>query len=217
MTWDMQLQGGLSPNDIYFTDLMTGWCIESDGVVLYTNDGGLNWIVQLSNAYYIFEIDFTDDQHAWIVGYEGVMWNTSNGGATWTKSYLPTLNAFCSISAVDQEHVWVCGMSGAILKYTGEGNNSHDFNDDISPGVEIAINQQADDFLVIPESNEQAITATTLRVYSLQGSLVYQVTNQDNFDINSHSYLQGLNLEAGIYIMQLIRGGRVETKKVLIF
>jgi hypothetical protein len=160
---------------------------------------------------------FTDDQHGWIVGYEGILWNTSDGGVNWTKSYLPTLEAYCSISAVDQDHIWVCGGSGSILKYNGEGKPSHDFNEDFLPITDIAINQQENEFLSLPGNEENTTSASTLRVYNLQGAMVCQVNNQDNIDLNYRSFLSGLNLETGIYIIRLIKGNMSETKKIVVY
>jgi photosystem II stability/assembly factor-like uncharacterized protein len=217
ITWDLQIQGGLNPNDIYFSDLMTGWYIENDGYIFHTTDGGENWTVQLTNAYYIFEMAFIDDQHAWVVGYDGILWSTTNGGVNWTKSYLPTLNTFCSISAVDQDHIWVCGNNGAILRYAGDGVPSHDFNDDILPITDMTINQQENEFLSLPGNEENATSSSILRVYNLQGAMVCQVNNQDNIGLNYRSYLSGLNLETGIYIIRLIKGDRVETRKIVVY
>lgn len=216
MTWEMQVQGGLYPNDIYFDDLMTGWFILHEGDIYHTTDGGENWNLQLTNAYYIYEMAFTDNQHGWVVGYEGIMWNTSNGGNTWIKSYLPTLEAYRSISSVDQSHIWVCGQDGAILQYTGNGKPFHGLNDDGLTGVEIVIADDGDNFATIPQLHENPEGSNTIRVYSMQGTLVYQSTNQDNFDLNYYFFLRNLKLSAGIYIIQMVKESGVETRKVLI-
>jgi photosystem II stability/assembly factor-like uncharacterized protein len=216
-TWELQLQGGYSVNDIHFSDRLTGWFIDHDGYIFHTTDGGTQWSIQLSNAYYIYEIAFTDDQHGWIVGYEGILWNTFNGGNTWIRTYLPTLEAYCSISAIDQDHIWVCGGSGAILKYNEEGNYPHDFNDDMLIDEEVSITDDGNNILIPGEVKDKTGIGTHIRVYSLQGALIYQGFKQEGFNFNLNSSLPGLNLDAGIYIIQLINGERVESRKVLVY
>ncbi len=78
-------------NSIYFTDEDTGWaCGKMDStpnkkaVILYTNDGGINWEVQHANDNHAeyYAIYFINDAVGWAVGTGGSIVKTTTGGVT---------------------------------------------------------------------------------------------------------------------------------------
>ena len=78
-------------NSIYFTDENTGWaCGKMDStpnkkaVILYTNDGGINWEVQHANDNHAeyYAIYFINDAVGWAVGTGGSIVKTTTGGVT---------------------------------------------------------------------------------------------------------------------------------------
>jgi len=70
-----------------FTDSLNGWIVGGNGVIGYTNDGGLNWVEQetnLNDSYnYLRATCFIDANNGWL------LLNTKNGGSDWiSNSYL---------------------------------------------------------------------------------------------------------------------------------
>jgi photosystem II stability/assembly factor-like uncharacterized protein len=80
---------------IYFIDDNIGWAVGWAGIILNTNDSGLNWKVcewQYSGDIYcvLNDVKFVDVDNGWIVGrakigdlLHGIVMHTSDGGATW--------------------------------------------------------------------------------------------------------------------------------------
>ncbi|MEZ5082578.1 MAG: YCF48-related protein [Bacteroidales bacterium] len=67
--------------DFHFTDLLHGWAVGEKGLIIYTDDGGINWNEQFHGpAHNLRSIGFVDDQNAWVVGNYGTILNTDNGG-----------------------------------------------------------------------------------------------------------------------------------------
>jgi len=67
-------------DDVFFTSPDLGWLI-SNGDIIHTNDGGLNWETQHSGTHILHDVYFTDNNNGWIVGKNGLILHTNNGGA----------------------------------------------------------------------------------------------------------------------------------------
>ncbi len=74
--------------DFHFTDLLYGWAVGEDGLILYTDDGGNTWYEQFNGpAHSLRSISFIDDQNAWVVGDYGTILHTDNGGIVGTNKF----------------------------------------------------------------------------------------------------------------------------------
>ncbi len=85
--WTEQ-NSGISENltDVYFASTQVGWAVGENGTVLYTSDGGNNWISQTVDVDERVRAVFAlDEQKAFIVGGERnkIMLFTTDGGTTW--------------------------------------------------------------------------------------------------------------------------------------
>ena len=74
----------------YFVDNMYGWIISyGTGVLLQTQDGGINWDVQTQlDPIYFEDIVFLSRDKGWICGEYGSLLYTLDGGNTWLKKEL---------------------------------------------------------------------------------------------------------------------------------
>jgi photosystem II stability/assembly factor-like uncharacterized protein len=100
---------------LHFADSLTGWVAGDSGLILYTSNGGLDWIEQQTNTNNnIKDIFFLDENRGWAIAWKeyippiGTMiLSTTNGGIDWvTEDYreenvfiksiyfLDTLNGF---------------------------------------------------------------------------------------------------------------------------
>ncbi len=97
-TWNMQNPGSSEfLYDIFFLDETTGWAVGGDNgsypslisqrEILYTNDGGQNWIHQLNESHKspLKSIHFSSFNNGYAVGETGAILHTTDGGSNWTE------------------------------------------------------------------------------------------------------------------------------------
>ena len=73
--------------NISFVDTFHGWIITSQGNVLRTENGGLDWSIHQLQSYQLQDIQFENTQHGLIVGSHGLILESFNGGITWDSTY----------------------------------------------------------------------------------------------------------------------------------
>lgn len=79
--------------DVFFINENTGWIVGEEGFVLFTTDGGLNWIQKsVGTEKDLAKVFFIDEQNGWIgTGNNlnpspgGSILKTTDGGETWTE------------------------------------------------------------------------------------------------------------------------------------
>jgi photosystem II stability/assembly factor-like uncharacterized protein len=124
---DLNLKG------VFFIDNEKGWAVGSEGIILYTANGGDNWTEQTSGTDFTLEsVYFNNPYNGWIAGgkeYAGIILRTDNGGGTWEEMYIDDpnyyLNDICFTDdlngwAVGEKHVWT-GFWGKLLHSTDGG------------------------------------------------------------------------------------------------
>jgi photosystem II stability/assembly factor-like uncharacterized protein len=72
-------------NDIFFLDTNNGWACGDVGLILYTTDGGSNWIesASVSTNENLEAINFVNSSIGYACGDEGVIIRTNDGGISW--------------------------------------------------------------------------------------------------------------------------------------
>jgi photosystem II stability/assembly factor-like uncharacterized protein len=85
---------------VFFQDPRRGWVVGEKGTILFTDDGGRNWVprgqdidVEITERVRgeplrlkdlsLYAVHFVDERNGWIVGIDGVMFRTEDGGASW--------------------------------------------------------------------------------------------------------------------------------------
>jgi photosystem II stability/assembly factor-like uncharacterized protein len=100
------------------------WAVGASGAIVFSNDGGANWIQQNSGTNVTLRSVFAvNDQVLFALGDEGVIVKSINGGTTWSLLTLPTLNSFQSVALGSSTHAWACGSNGSILFSSNSGIN----------------------------------------------------------------------------------------------
>lgn len=116
---------------IFFLDSLKGWVAGDSGIILFTSDGGINWIFQNSNVNTsIHDIFFLDSLHGWALTWHRnqhgpigtTFLKTTNGGMTWsTEVYGKDFTFIYSIIFNDLMNGWICGEPGVILRTRNGG------------------------------------------------------------------------------------------------
>ncbi len=100
-------------DDIVFTDELNGWCVNSNGQIFNTPDGGESWNLQYTSpsSTYMRAIDFLDDQIGVVGSLDGVQVKTMDGGATWVEFQ----------DDIPGEAPGICGLSHVNQTFYGVG------------------------------------------------------------------------------------------------
>jgi photosystem II stability/assembly factor-like uncharacterized protein len=114
-------------NSIFFTDQNNGWAVGgvhqeyvNEGIVLNTQDGGLNWLkVDLPENALYKDIFFANKQIGWIVGVFNPIniYKTTNSGNSWEEINISGL--YNSVQFINPDTGWIAGSTG----WTGENND----------------------------------------------------------------------------------------------
>lgn len=130
LTWTAQASNIGNAKGLHFSDLLHGWVVGKDGLIMKTVDGGANWnavnntgLTTGSDSKAVF---FADANTGWIgAGYdntEGVgtrfILATKDGGLTWAIQQTPVSNDIFSISFPDVNGGWFTSDYGQIAHYT---------------------------------------------------------------------------------------------------
>lgn len=108
---------GSRTDDVFFTDALTGWAVNSNGRIFHTADGGLTWAEQaLLDASYLRCIGFSSNTRGWVGTLSGPdrMVRTVDGGATWTPvENLPAggPGRICGLVAVSDDVIFASGTN----------------------------------------------------------------------------------------------------------
>ncbi len=105
-------------DDIYFINPSTGWTVNSDGKILKTTDGGVNWQqqFQVPGAIWLRSVGFTTPLNGWVgtVSPEQRLYHTTDGGETWTVVDNLPENApvkICGLSVVNESVIYASGTN----------------------------------------------------------------------------------------------------------
>lgn len=68
---------------IDFINQDTGWIVGNNGMVLFTNDGGVSWDYRNTPPVDLDYVDFVNQSTGYVSNRDGVMYKTTNGGINW--------------------------------------------------------------------------------------------------------------------------------------
>ncbi|HYO50949.1 MAG TPA: YCF48-related protein [Chloroflexia bacterium] len=119
-TWTYQFSGlNDALNDVFFLDSQHGWA--TGNAMLYTTDGGQNWIEADSFPATNYDIEFADLNNGLAVGIGGVVYRSTDGGRNWDPILTSTSNNLSSVSYVNSQLAWAVGQDGVIIRTTNGG------------------------------------------------------------------------------------------------
>jgi photosystem II stability/assembly factor-like uncharacterized protein len=128
--WFAQREKQFYFRSIYFTDEINGWAVGDSGVIIHTEDGGINWIKQNQNDSLLFNSVFAiDKENAFAVGAvlrdfysykNAIILKTTNGGLTWDEKIIDSIFVLKSVYFNNNNIGWAVGNS-SLLKTTDGG------------------------------------------------------------------------------------------------
>jgi len=125
--WQNPLPQGNSINAIKFSaDKIHGWAVGSNGVVLYTNNGGFDWQEQECPANTtLYALFVKDRSHSVITGARGVVLTTKNGGRKWSVRQSGTRDHLFAVTFAPDDPLmgWAVGTFGSIIA-TADGGTT---------------------------------------------------------------------------------------------
>jgi predicted CXXCH cytochrome family protein len=113
---------------VSFRDASTGWIAGDDGLVLFTDDGGVTWSAQQSGAGRFNGVSAADGLGAHLVGDSGATLRTEDDGTNWLSQVSEGLRSpsdFRDLAFNGSAEGWVVGRNGAIA-HTHNGGNTWD-------------------------------------------------------------------------------------------
>lgn len=106
---------------VCFADDREGWACGRWGTMLYTEDGGLNWIRQQTGTDFTLNcVIFADSKCGWAVGDGGTIIHTVDGGKNWLQQESPVPFYLMGAHFADTQTGWIVTERTHIL-YTNNG------------------------------------------------------------------------------------------------
>ena len=75
---------------VYFVDESHGWAVGHDSTILFSQDGGENWVIQQflpEKEKPLLDVTFKDSQQGIAIGAYGQLYRTNDGGKNWTFEF----------------------------------------------------------------------------------------------------------------------------------
>lgn len=131
LTWSVQPTGNTSSSlsSICMLNSSTGYTAGTNGTVLKTINGGLNWVeFPAVSGNNIFKIEFVEVNTGWVFGAAGSIFKTTSGGLNWEEQSSGETNKIYSCDMLDANTGWFVGWgdgtdTSIIRKTTNGGTN----------------------------------------------------------------------------------------------
>jgi photosystem II stability/assembly factor-like uncharacterized protein len=110
--------------DTHFITEDEGWAVGKNGLIMYTNDGGVTWDIQHKHSEKLFwSVFFIDENEGWTVGWRDI-YHTTDRGDTWERQNRPSvIGDLIDVFFINPDTGWIVGTYKIILKTVDGGNN----------------------------------------------------------------------------------------------
>ena len=199
LSWTTQATNVGSVKAIYFSDVLHGWIVGRNALLMKTVDGGANWTtltntnqnqaaqfrsVYALNAnvcYFGSSVSGTSGEY---------ILKTTNGGNFWTPIQVPFQYSAFNVVFWDENNGWVSGDYGEIAHYS----NNTGIPNPLSNGKSVSVYPNpAVDFIDIKSESE----ISNAKIYDISGNCVLDKSLEDGNKIIVRE------LPAGIYFIKL--------------
>ena len=223
--WFQQVSGTTANlNSVYFINDSTGFAVGDSGVILKTNNGGLNWLsLNIGTSIYLYSVFFTDQNTGYTAGPS--LFKTTDAGTTWSANE--------KISALFDPHVgypsqdkmgdyfdMISDNTGAHLAWANTLTGGQDaYYTHIIPNISVDVKKTiaANAFSIYPNPSDGVVELKgapknfKLELYSTLGEKVFSqfYASAKKIDLNF--------LDRGIYLLKLTTAeNNFEVKKLII-
>ncbi len=124
ISWDIIYNNYLDESffDLSYINEQNAWAVGSNGHILHSDNGGIDWDIQFQNSdAWFYGCFFLNDQQGWVVGWNEVYY-TYDGGQTWYSQNLPNPLGLGANEAffINQDTGWIVGDYQTIyVTYNG--------------------------------------------------------------------------------------------------
>ncbi len=219
LNWVRYFPASYGYQSISFTDDMTGWLSDTNGVLQKTTNGGLNWVMLVnSNFKRINEIAFLNSNTGYAAGSQRIL-KTTDGGAIWILQYKDNAAALSSIKFVNDNTGYACCKGTNILKTTNGGNWLVGINTISSVPAEFSLEQNYPNPFNPVTNIKFAVPVTgnmKISVYNILGDEIEILVNENltpgtySVDFNAEKY------SSGVYFYRLQSEKFSDSKKMII-
>jgi photosystem II stability/assembly factor-like uncharacterized protein len=108
---------------VFFLDTLNGWAVGELSSLIYTTDGGRNWMSGTTGSDFL-DIVFADGQYGWMVGCyrsPAAILVSTDGGRNWSPQTPGVTNTLNSVIFIGRQKGWIVGDGGIILHTTDGG------------------------------------------------------------------------------------------------
>ncbi len=115
-------QGSGTDRDLegmHFRDNDHGWIVGNKGVILMTENGGMNWIGRPNRVLWqhLKAVWFVNEKRGWVTGKLGAISATVDGGLNWEQQTSPTEEEVTDLKVLPgAERALACGAGGHIWR-----------------------------------------------------------------------------------------------------
>jgi len=110
--------------EISFGDATHGMVVGANGVILFTDDGGLHWLsLSSGTSADLLDVCMIDASTATVVGSAGTILRTTDGGATWVPQSSGISTSLVAVDCIDASTCVAVGPGAVILRTTDSGAN----------------------------------------------------------------------------------------------
>jgi len=125
LTWEVQREHpGMELGLVQFMDSLVGYAAgydpASDSGILFTEDGGQNWLPR-GKPTYPSGMVFLNKDTGWICDWGSQIFRTDDGGISWNEQTTYTSQNLFDIDFIDSNTGWVVGDFGTIMKTSSGG------------------------------------------------------------------------------------------------
>lgn len=122
----------LNENSIKFENVQTATLVGQDGIIMRTEDGGLNWTEQVSGITNVLNSveysEYTDENGALVkmlfaVGENGIILKSNDNGTTWEVKQGSITENLNDIIVFSPNQIYICGDNGTLLRSVDYGQN----------------------------------------------------------------------------------------------
>jgi len=188
-------QQGYTFFKVKFIDEQTGFITGNKGIILKTNNGGINWYKVITNTNdLIFDLSFIDSKRGYAVGWNGMILKTINGGENWQRidSGIDD-NYFKSVDFTKYGFGLIAGGDGMVLRSTNYGEDWSSQKLIEIGGLQKAMFISESTSVLIGSRGTIMITKDKGENWNLVDSQI--ISNINNISVNpdGHLYLVGVN------------------------